>query len=354
MSVRRIIETFEGWRAERIPAVLATVYETLGSTYSKAGQRIVIAGDGRYQGLVSGGCLEGDLAERARSVIATNEAASVTYDMRDDADDVFGLGVGCNGLIRILLQPLTAGNGYEPFRTLGELMLAHERVVTATIIESADAAQKPGATIICRRGQEPQAFGESTLAPHILSRCEQILTSGAASLERFDGSSVLYAPLSSVPRLLILGAGLDAVPLVNMAAELGWWTEVCDHRPAYLERGDLVRADRVQHVDPRALSADVDLTGFDAAIVMSHHLVTDCSYLRELAAIETPYIGVLGPRDRKHRLLSELGSVAHNLERRLRGPIGLDIGARSPETIALSILAELQGVLAGSLGAQSR
>src|SRR4029079_12428316 len=104
MSVRQILEYFDARRERREPLVLATVYETAGSTYSKAGHRILLAANGDYRGLVSGGCLEGDLAERARGVIATAQAGAVTYDLRDSADDLFGLGVGCNGLLRVFLQ----------------------------------------------------------------------------------------------------------------------------------------------------------------------------------------------------------------------------------------------------------
>src|SRR5690606_14126391 len=100
MSVRRIIEAFEAWRQRGESLVLASVYDTLGSTYTKPGHRILIASNGDYRGLVSGGCLEGDLAERARAVIDSGMPRAVTYDLRDDADDVWGLGVGCNGLIR--------------------------------------------------------------------------------------------------------------------------------------------------------------------------------------------------------------------------------------------------------------
>jgi len=115
MSVRRIINTFHDWQQGGEPIVLATVYDTEGSTYSKPGQRILIRGDADYQGLVSGGCLEGDLAERARAVMESGEPVAVTYDMRDEADDLFGLGVGCNGLIRVFMQRLTHEAGYEPF-----------------------------------------------------------------------------------------------------------------------------------------------------------------------------------------------------------------------------------------------
>jgi xanthine/CO dehydrogenase XdhC/CoxF family maturation factor len=135
------------------------------------------------------------------------------------------------------------------------------------------------------------------------------------------------------------------VPLVAMAAELGWFVTVADHRPAYLERGGFARAEHALLVEPGALSRALTLADFDAIVVMSHHLATDRRYLAELAAVDTRYLGVLGPRARRTRLLADLAAEAPALRSRLRGPVGLDIGADSPESIALSIVADLQATL---------
>ena len=143
----------------------------------------------------------------------------------------------------------------------------------------------------------------------------------------------------------MLGAGLDAIPLVGMTAELGWFVTVADHRPGYLARGGFERAERAVLVEPGKLAAALALRDFDAIVVMSHHLATDRKYLAELAAVDTRYLGVLGPRARRDRLLAELADAAPQLGERLKGPVGLDIGADSPESIALSILAELQATL---------
>ena len=136
MGARHLLLSFEAWRAAKEPLALATVYETAGSTYSKAGQRILLAANGDYRGLVSGGCLEGDLAERARGVTATGKAAAVTYDLRDSADDLWGLGVGCNGLLRVFLQPLSPANGYQPFDAIAERLSGTGAAGVATVIES--------------------------------------------------------------------------------------------------------------------------------------------------------------------------------------------------------------------------
>jgi xanthine dehydrogenase accessory factor len=354
MSVRRIIEAFDAWRESQQPLVLATVYDTLGSTYSKAGHRILIAANGDYQGLVSGGCLEGDLAERARLVIDGGAPIAVTYDMRDGADDLWGLGVGCNGLIRVFLQPLQPGSQYEPFASIARQSVGIDKAAVASVVASERDSPAAGATLIRRPSGDDASWGLERLAPddpltrQLVQGCERALRSGRAEYVVSAGIGVLYAPLLPVPRLLVLGAGLDAIPVVNMAADLGWFVTVADHRPAYIERGGFSRAEQALTIDPRALERSVDVGQFDAILVMSHHLVTDQTYLSQLAAAAPRYLGVLGPPARRARLLQALGDRGEALRPRLRGPVGLDIGADSPEAIALSILAELQAVFSST------
>lgn len=350
MSVRRILESFDAWRRLGEPLVLATVFETAGSTYSKAGHRILIAGNGDYQGLVSGGCLEGDLAERARGVIESGAPAAVTYDLRDDADALWGLGIGCNGLIRVFLQPLGPDEGYEPFATIADVLTGTQRGAVATVISAAQVGLQPGATLVLPMGGEPRPYPID--APHaalarLVAGCRRVLETRRAERVRDAGTDILFAPLASVPRVLVLGAGLDAVPVVELAATLGWFVTIADHRPAYLERGDLTRADRTVLVDPARLTAQLPLDEADAILVMSHHLETDRAYLAQLAEVPARYLGVLGPRARRERLLDALGKAGERLRPRLKGPVGLDLGADSPESIALSIVAEMQTVFAG-------
>lgn len=344
MAARHLLESFARWRAAGEPLVLVTVYETAGSTYSKAGHRILVAGNGDYRGLVSGGCLEGDLAERARAVLASGEARCVSYDLRDSADELFGLGIGCNGLLRVLLQPLTQENGYEPFASLAEVLGGSAGGAFATVVESGGAQWPLGATAVVHNG-EVRAFGVvGTAATRLGEAATRTLTGARAELHDLRECRALAARLVPIPRLLVLGAGLDAQPLVSMATELGWLVTVADHRPAYVARPGFERATRVVQVEPEHLARTLALREFDAVVVMSHHLATDRKYLAELAAIPNRYLGVLGPRARRERLLRDLAAAAPALGGRLRGPVGLDIGADSPESIALSILAELQDV----------
>ncbi len=297
MSVRRIIQTFHDWQQTGEPLVLATVYDTAGSTYSKAGQRILIRGNADYQGLVSGGCLEGDLAERARAVLETGEPATVSYDMRDDGEDLFGLGVGCDGMIRVFLQALDQETEYEPFASIAQLLLTDHTSSVATVIASTDPDLPPGVTLVWTLNPAERQSPAAPALGRLIAGCEVAQASGIARFDSGeDGLAVLYAPLNPVPRLLVLGAGLDAVPVIGMAAELGWRVSVADHRPGYLAKHEFDGAERTVLVEPAALEREFKLGDFDAVIVMSHHLATDQAYLAQLAALELPYIGVLGPR----------------------------------------------------------
>jgi xanthine/CO dehydrogenase XdhC/CoxF family maturation factor len=345
MGARQLLQSFHAWRAASEPLVLATVYETAGSTYSKAGHRILLAANGDYRGLVSGGCLEGDLAERARGVVESGQAIAVTYDLRDEADELWGLGIGCNGLLRVFLQPLSVSNDYQPFAAIADALAGARAAGVATVIESSKAELPLGATAVATSAGE-RTFGVSGDAAGAITAASRVAVGRSeAQLVARDGYTILRAPVQPIPKLLVLGAGLDAVPLVAMAAELGWFVTVADHRPAYLARGGFERAERTVLVEPERLRRALPIDDYDAVVVMSHHLATDRKYLAELASVATRYLGVLGPRARRERLLHELADTAPELRERLKGPVGLDIGADSPESIALSILADLQATL---------
>lgn len=321
MALKHLIETFAAWKQAGERLVLGTVYETAGSTYSKSGARVLIDGEGNYQGLVSGGCLEGDLAEHAASVLESGEARSVCYDMRGEHDILFGTGVGCDGMLKVLLQPLSPGGDepWAPLARMAELAMRSEASRCAVVVEGDEAPV--GDTFL-----DDEAPAEHPYGLHALEN---------------PARKVLVYPLAPIPRLLVLGAGVDAVPLVEFAERLGWRVTVCDHRRSYLERGDLGAAESVLELRPERVAANVDLDHWDACVVMSHHLASDRAYLAALADRPIPWVGVLGPKARRERLLRELGDGAGDLNEKLRGPVGLDIGANDPASIALSIMAEL-------------
>jgi xanthine/CO dehydrogenase XdhC/CoxF family maturation factor len=319
--------------------VLATVTHTIGSTYRKAGAQMLIAGDGQAAGLLSGGCLEADLMERARAVLDTGAPLLVDYDTRGSDDVLWGIGLGCEGAMTILMQRLDRGNDHQPYRFVDRCRREQTHGRFALVCSSASPALPLGTAFWNGGPAAPPAIA------HALSE-----TSGSTGSIQVDGASVLLVAVELPPRLLVLGAGPDAMPLVEIAGLMNWQVTVRDHRPAYAVAERFPRARQVVLQSAAELPKDLAGTHYDAAVVMSHHLLSDQAYLAALADSTVPYIGLLGPAPRRARLMSELSAKAAALDGRLRGPVGLDIGARTPETIALAIVSEIQAVLAGRAG----
>lgn len=324
------------------PLVLATITHTLGSTYRKAGAQMLIAGDGRAAGLLSGGCLEADLMERARAVLAGSPVVA-DYDTRSSDDLIWGIGLGCEGAMTILMTRLDRANDYQPFAFVEDCRRRGVAGNFALVTQSTNPVYPLGAAF---RSDTPAALPAGVA--EVLHATESLRA--AASVET-SGATFLIAPVELPPRLLVLGAGPDAMPLVEIAGLMNWQVTVLDHRPAYAVAERFPRAQRVALNPAAELTRELQAARYDAAVVMSHHLLSDQAYLDALAAHETiPYIGLLGPAPRRARLMQELGAKSRGLDGRLRGPIGLDIGAKTPEAIALAIVAEIQAVLAGRPG----
>lgn len=336
-----LAEFFRDYQRRGEPLVLATVAQTIGSTYRKAGAQMLIARDGNAAGLLSGGCLEADLMERARGVLDTGQALAVEYDTRSSDDLLWGIGLGCEGAMRILMTRLDADNRYQPFAYAEQCREQHVAANVAFVIASDNPHYALGSAY-CSNDAQP-------LPPAIREALSTSKLRSAATIAS-DGATFLIVPVELPSRLLLLGAGPDAMPLVEIAGLMGWQVTVLDHRPAYAVADRFPRAHEVKMNPASALPEVLANTPYDAAVVMSHHLTSDQLYLSALADSQVPYIGLLGPAPRRVRLMNEIGAKAERLGKRLYGPIGLDIGARTPETIALAIVSEIQAVLAGRAG----
>jgi xanthine dehydrogenase accessory factor len=321
------------------PKVLATVVATAGSTYRKPGARMLIMADGSYLGLLSGGCLEADLKLHAQQVLNTGVPRAIEYDMRGPDDILFGIGAGCEGAMRVLLEPAGSGSlAAAALAAAGRTTSAGLPTSLVTVHESPDLL-----------------LGTYTAAPPLsaalIAAAEQSLHTGASREVKFDSlgrrTRAFVQFLAPPPHLLVCGAGPDAQPLVANARALGWRVSVVDHRPGYAISAHFPGAE-VKLAEAGSLRSTVDLESCHAAVVMSHHLLSDAAYLRTLAEIGKPaYFGLLGPAPRRNRLAKELGATMEKLKSRLRGPVGIDLGAVTPEGIALAIISQIHAWLAG-------
>lgn len=346
-GLRSLFAFFQEHRSSGSPLVLATVVATSGTTYRKRGAQMLIRNDHQWHGLLSGGCLEGDLAAHANEVFAGGQARIIDYALSAMTDAVWGFGLGCDGSVRILLQRLDAANAWEPYASIVD---AVERGTTGRLVllcGSTNPAAPIGSWLLEREASPTLG----SLSPLPLPLPVAATAHGATEAEiTLQGQSYhcVIIPVPHLPRIVILGGGPDAVPLTQFAAQMGWHVVVADHRPAYADPRRFPCADRVLLAPGQVLPADLDLSSADAIVVMSHNLAADERYVALAAASRAPYIGLLGPAARKAKLLSTLPATSL-ADARFRGPVGLDLGGEGPESIALSIVAEIQAMLHGRL-----
>jgi xanthine dehydrogenase accessory factor len=323
--------------------VLVTVIGTEGSTYRKPGAMMLISENEQYEGMISGGCLEGDLLHHAAGVFASGQPAFVTYDMHADDQLVWSLGLGCDGIIHLLLQRLENPRGFEFLDYLQNSLLARKQVMTGLVTASGDDSVPVGTLAMTSEGGSP-------LGSEVVARVAADAVSDGWPDWRFRNVTsgaieVMLIHQPPYPRILLCGAGPDAVPVARQFRMLDWECQLVDHRPAF------ARADRfesgcvVTQCRPESLSSSVDLDEIDAAVIMSHHLDNDAAYLKQLASAPPRYLGVLGPSARRDRLKELAGLTDADADISVFGPVGLDIGAEMPESIALAIAAEIHAVL---------
>ena len=344
--------------------MLATVVRVTGSSYGGVGARMVVRIDGSTIGIVSGGCLETDLADQARKVHESGIAKVVTYDTRADDDAAWGLGLGCNGLIDVLLEPLNSAQT----RAVGDLLVhalhSDSRSVLATVMNVADG--EPGAPAIGAHAlltgglvETTGDWGDGSVLADAQTLKEEALAAGRRGLvSEFGNVQVACEVVTPTIRLVICGSGPDAVPLVRFATQLGWDVIVVDHRPvvhAPVER--FPDATVSECADSLKLGQSVELTSHTAAVVMSHHYARDLEYVRSLLNGGVAYIGILGPRARTERMFGEIAAQNDGstpARDTVFGPIGLDIGGDGPDAIALAVIAEVAAVINGREGGHLR
>jgi xanthine/CO dehydrogenase XdhC/CoxF family maturation factor len=362
-ELRQILEALDALAAEGRRGVLATIVEVTGSTYRRPGARMLIDGDGNATGLLSGGCLEGDLAERARAVLEDGRPRTVRYDMSTQEDLVWGLGLGCAGTVRVLLERVEGPA--DPFPAfLAGCAEARRCGAIATVFGAGEDDSILGRHLWADAdGSIHGSLGDASLGEAVTPDLREALAAARHDRPRWSDrrydvegrvSEVLLESLVPPPRVVLFGGGADAVPLTRMANGLGWHVTVVDHRPAFAVRDRFPQADAVVLAAPGDLEARLDLGTHSVAVVMTHKYLHDVELLRVLLRIPLRYLGLLGPKARAERLLSELAEQGvqpvEGLDGRIHGPVGLDIGAETPEEIALSAVAEIQAVLTGRRG----
>ena len=347
-ELRDIVAAFQRLRESGEKGVLASAVHTEGSTYRRRGARVLVLPDDRMIGLISGGCLEGDLLEHARSVRDSGKPRIVRYDMRPEDDIVWGLGLGCAGLVDVLLERVGA-EAAGPLDLIAECLRERRPGVVATALGGEAAL---GTRWILH--PDGRFSGPSDGAGRIERAARQAAAEERDQVLAVEAGKTLIEVVRPAPRLLLFGAGPDAVPVLRIASELGWEVVVVDWRPAHARRESFREASAVVLCEAERVGEHVEVDATSVAVVMTHHYLHDRSLLRFLLPSPARFIGILGPRRRTEALLGELREEGLSLTgeqlERVHGPAGLDIGAESPEEIALALVAEIQAALAGRSG----
>lgn len=359
---RAIIEGLSRAASDGESVVLATVVRVTGSSYGGVGARMLIRVDGSTVGLVSGGCLESDLAEHARRVNGTGRAEVVRYDTRYDDDAPWGLGLGCNGVIDVLIEPLPPKEANDIASLIARALASDTPSVLATVIQAGDSENIPpsvGAHALLNgdKIETTGNWGNGSALTSAASDVAEALAAARKGLVRdYGGIEVAFEVVNPAVQLVICGSGPDVLPISRSASQLGWDVTVVDHRPvAHAQRFSGARV--VECAEAIRLADVVRLTPRTTAVVMSHHYTRDMDYLQALLASSVAYVGVLGPRARTERMLTDLaarGGEQANPGGRLFAPVGMDIGGEGPEAIALSIIAEISAVISARAGGHLR
>ncbi len=338
------------------PGILATVVEVLGSAYRLPGAKMLIMENGDTFGSVSGGCLEADVMERAKRVLKTGEASVFTYDTAKDENSVFDLNMGCRGVIRILLETLTSANQY--LKTLESARQTRNKQFAATLVSaSGEDEYKIGGRVFYDERNEfrfenlPFFLTESeTLKYEVESffRSENFSETKIIHTEKGD-FEFFFENIAPPLALLIFGAGADAIPLAETGKSLGWQISVADHRPAYLALERFPFADELFALNGENSLENLRIDDQTAVVIMTHNYERDRKILSHALNSEAFYVGALGPKRRTENLLNELKASGENFSedelKKLFAPVGLDLGADTPESIALAIAAEIQAVV---------
>ncbi|MGE7270540.1 XdhC family protein [Brevibacillus panacihumi] len=338
---------------------LATVIRVTGSAYRHPGAKMYIDSQGKSRGMISGGCLEADVTEIALNVMETAKPVRKEYVM--DEDLVWGLGLGCPGTVEVYIEPLTPAVFQDDLlQEWRRTVLEGKSGVLCTLFlpESDEGLEsKPARMFIPQWGNPLGDLGLPGWNKFATQLAQQQLNLSHAKSTMLalpdEGGEIFLDVYQPAPQLLVFGAGHDALPLVEMGATLGFSVTLVDPRPGFNTAERFPKAEQCLLISPQEM-VDASIGGRTYVVIMNHHLERDKDALRFALQSKAPYVGMLGPRKRCERIMNSLMQEGITFTKdelsRLYNPIGLNLGADSPEEIAVSILAELVAVHRGQDG----
>lgn len=349
------------------PWALATIVSVAGSTYRRPGARLLVRDDNSWVGNLSGGCLEGEVLELGAESIDDGVLRRKVFDLTADEEAIWGWGLGCNGAMEVIVESaaatgrthldlLDAGRrSGQPFRLVTVIGPADAPLVGSHHLEldpaTSDSPSPHGDWAVdggsATGGVASADEGGGLSAAAVAAVRDQDRT----TVVEVDGLELFVERVTPPQRLLVCGAGHDAVPLVARAASMGWEVVVVDDRTTFLTPERFPGASELVHAEPADAATATGADGRAAAVVMSHNFMRDADYLAALAPVGLAYLGMLGPSQRLRRLVDHLATEDINITQEhlapVHGPAGLDLGAEGPDEIALAIVAEVMAATRG-------
>ena len=341
LETRQVFDTLAAWHTAGVRAALATVIRVNGSAYRHEGAKLVVAETEQHVGNVSGGCLEADVREVAQRVLRTGIAELRTYCGGSDEITAWDLGVGCDGEVEILVEPVTSARLPERSAIASETAY-----VAVTLLRDASECGEAPRLVITSAGSFG-TLGDIALDTHVHVHAAAWRSGDASCITTIGDARILVDVLTPPPRLIVVSAGDDARILARLSSEVGFRVVVVDRRPGLLTRERFSSQVTLVESDAARLNERLVLEPSSFCVVMTHDFADDTAYLRALLRTPARYLGVLGPRQRTERILSRLRTDGPVDESRIYGPVGLDIGTDGAEQVALAVLAEMLAVRSG-------
>ena len=359
-----IIRSFDLAQKQYKKTALAAIVHLDGSSYRRAGARMLINDEGQLTGAISGGCLEGDALRKAMLVIAQQHSKLVTYDTSDEDDISVGVQLGCAGIIQVLFEPIDADAKINPVKLLQKAIAKRQKSVLVTLF-STQEKNKPQVGTCLLLEEDNTITGDipvEGIKEEVMKDVHAVMKSQASLFKNYTTQNIAVTAfiefLQPAVSLIIIGAGNDAVPLVNIADAIGWEASVVDGRNTHAKPERFVSACQVLVSKPENVLEQIFIDERTAFVLMTHNYNYDLAMLKALLQRNVAYIGVLGPKKKSERMIAELKEQGINLTQKqlnaIYGPVGLEIGAETAEEIALSIIAEIKAVFAGKKGTSLR
>lgn len=360
-EVGDIIAAFKEAQLQGRQTALATIVHVEGSSYRRPGARMLVEDNGKMTGAISGGCLEGDALRKALLAINQKQNRLVTYNTLDDDDLAFGVQLGCNGIVHILFEPIDPMQANHPIVLLEKCFLQRRDAVLVTLFSLKNYhGYQPGTCFFSDGQNTYQSISDKSLAIEVEQDAALVLMQQFSLINAYKSNELtafvefLEPPVS----LVIVGAGNDAQPLVEIASVLGWQITMIDGRGTHASKQRFPKAHQVIVGKPSAAKNMLAIDKRTVFVLMTHNYNYDLEMLGLLLQEPCRYIGCLGPRKRLEKMLAELReqglALTDDQSNMIYGPIGLDIGAEAAEEIALSVLAEIKSVLEERSGTRLR